>query len=164
MRTLTLYVIACVMFVALACASAGSRPPDVATAQVTSGLVGAATELQKTVNQLTAAGTLPVAAGQKITDANKVVSAKALKLSESLKAYHSATTLANRSAKAAEVQALITELSGPLSEMLGVNLPAGAAQSVSRAIGTVMQLVGAIQSEIAKGLSGALHPPLLQAA
>ena len=45
--------------------------------------------------------------------------------------------------------------------MLGVQLPAGAAKSVSNAIGVVMQVVGAIQSEIAKGLQGmTLRPPL----
>lgn len=144
-----------------ACASSGQRPPDVAVAQTTGSIVGAATELQNTVNQLTAAGTLPVAAGQKITDANKVVAAKAEQLSSALKAYHAATSLADRSVKASQVQTLITELSGPLSQMLGVQLPAGAAQAVSKAIGNVMQVVGAIQSEIAKGLQGAvLRPPL----
>lgn len=160
------FLIVCLSASAASCASSGSsqRPPDVAIAQTGSAIVGAATELQNTVNQLTAAGTLPVAAGQKLTDANKVVAAKSAQLSAALKAYHAATALADRSSKASEVQALITELSGPLSQMLGVPLPAGAAQSVSRAIGNVMQVVGAIQSEIAKGLQGALRPPLLAVA
>lgn len=154
----SLFAIACLL---ASCATAGHRPPDVAVAQTGTAIVKAATELQTVVNQLTAAGTLPIAAGQKITDANKVVAAKAAQLSTSLKAYHAATALADRSAKASEVQALITQLSGPLSEMLGVQLPAGAAQSVSRAIGNVMQVVGAIQGEIAKGLQGmVLRPPL----
>jgi hypothetical protein len=91
-----------------------------------------------------------------------VLSAKSTQLSEALKAYHAATTLAERTAKASEVQALITDLSAPLSQMLGVPLPAGAAQSVSRAIGNVMQVVGAIQAELAKGLTGRLEPPLLR--
>jgi hypothetical protein len=151
-----------------ACATSSDptkRPVDVAIAQTGTDIVGAATELQNTVNQLTAVGTLPVAAGQKITDANKVVASKATQLSEALKAYHAATSLADRSAKASQVQSLITDLSGPLSTMLGVQLPAGAAQSVSRAIGTVMQVVGAIQGELAKGLQGAvLRPPLALAA
>lgn len=155
-------VIVASLLLSAACASSGRRPPDVAVAQTGTAIVGAATELQNVVNQLTAAGTLPVAAGQKITDANKVVAAKAAQLSTALKAYHAATSLADRSAKASEVQALITQLSDPLATMLGVQLPAGAAQSVSRAIGSVMQVVGAIQGEIAKGLSGALlRPPLL---
>lgn len=155
--------IACACAVVLAgCASSSTRPPDVATAQVAGGLVGAATELQNTVNQLTAAGTLPVAQGQQITDANKQVSAKAAQLSDALKAYHAATSPLDKSSKAAAVQTLIAELSGPLSQMLGVQLPAVAAQSVNRAIGNVMQIVGAIQSEVAKGLTGALclRPPL----
>ena len=117
-------------------------------------MLKAATLLQNEVNRLTAAGTLPVALGQTITDANKKVSDKAPQLSTALKAFHAATSLADRSAKAAEVQALITTLSEPLSSMLGVKLPAGAAQSVSGLIGAVMQAVGAVQSEIAKGLSG----------
>lgn len=173
MTTTTARIIRCAALAAVlvslaACASSSDptkRPPDVAVAQVGTDIVGAATELQNTVNQLTSAGTLPVAAGQKITDANKQVSAKAVQLSTALKSYHAATSLGDRSAKASEVQALITDLSGPLSSMLGVQLPAGAAQSVSRAIGTVMQVVGAIQSEIAKGLQGAnLRPPLALAA
>ncbi len=141
-----------------ACASAGSRPADVATAQVGTNILKAATALQLQVNQLTAAGTMPVSAGQAITDANKVVSAKAAQLSDALKAYHAATAL-ERGSKAAEVQALITQLSGPLADMLGVKLPAGAAQSVSRLIGVIMQAVGAVQAEVAKGLSGALWRP-----
>ena len=71
----------CVGLLSVSCASSGSRPPDVAVAQTTTAIVQAATSLQNTVNQLTTAGTLPVAAGQKITDANKVVSAKAAQLS-----------------------------------------------------------------------------------
>jgi hypothetical protein len=151
-----------VLAILTACATgSGQRPPDVAAAQVGTNVLQAATLLQNEVNRLTAAGTLPVSAGQSITDANKVVSAKAGQLSTSLKAYHAATSLADRSAKAAEVQALITQLSEPLSSMLGLKLPEGAAQSVSRLIGGVMQAVGAIQAEIAKGLSGAiLRPPL----
>jgi hypothetical protein len=156
-------VAVCLLMVVSCASSAGQRPPDVAIAQTGSGIVGAATELQNTVNQLTASGTLPVAAGQKITDANKALSAKATQLSTALKAYHAATTLADRTAKAAEVQALITDLSAPLAQMLGVPLPAGAAQAVSRAIGNVMQVVGAIQAELAKGLTGRLElPPWLQ--
>lgn len=165
MRTLRMTCAAVAAVVMLyACASDPSkpqRPPDVAVAQVGTDILGAATELQNTVNQLTASGVLPVASGQKITDANKQVSAKAAQLSEALKTYHAATSLSDKSMKAAQVQTLITDLSGPLSTMLGVQLPAGAAQSVSKAIGAVMQVVGAIQSEIAKGLQGAiLRPPL----
>jgi hypothetical protein len=143
------------------CASSdsGQRPPDVAAAQVGTDVLQAATVLQNEVNRLTAASVLPVALGQKITDANKVVSAKAGQLSTALKAYHAATALADRSAKAAEVQALITQLSEPLSAMLGVKLPDGAASSVSRLIGAVMSAVGAVQAEVAKGLSGALLVP-----
>ncbi len=139
------------------CASgkAGSRPPDVAAAQTTSSVVDAATLLQNEVNRLTAASVMPVPLGQTITDANKVVSAKGRQLSAALKAYHAATSLADRSAKAAEVQALITELSGPLSSMLGLKLPEGAAASVTRLIGAVMGAVSAVQAEIAKGLSSA---------
>jgi hypothetical protein len=146
-----------------ACASAGSRPPDVATAQVGTAILKAATELQLQVNNLTAAGTLPVPAGQKITDANKLVSERAGQLSSALKAYHAATTLTERSNLAAKVQALITQLSEPLSQMLGVELPAGAAQSISRLIGVVMQAVGAVQAEVAKGLTGRLWRPQLPA-
>jgi hypothetical protein len=152
------------VLISSACATAqGQRPPDVAAAQVGTNVLQAATLLQNEVNRLTAAGALPVSAGQSITDANKVFSAKAGQLSTSLKAYHAATSLADRSAKAAEVQALITQLSEPLSAMLGLKLPEGAAQSVSRLIGGVMQAVGAIQAEIAKGLSGALWRPQLPA-
>jgi len=146
------------------CASAGTRPPDVAAAQIGTDVLKATTLLQAEVNRLTAAGALPVPLGTQITDGNKVVSAKAGQLSTALKAYHAATSLADRSAKASEVQALITQLSGPLSSMLGVKLPDGAAQSLSRLIGGVMQAVGAIQAEVAKGLSGALWRPQLQVA
>lgn len=142
-----------------------SRPVDVAVAQTTTDIVGAATKLQLEVNRLTAARTLPVDIGQKYTDADKVLLSKATQLSTALDAYHAATSLADRSAKAAEVQALITDLSGPISQMLGLKLPDGAAQSVSKLIGNVMAVVGAIQGEIAKGLQGgalsaSLRPPL----
>lgn len=146
-----------------ACASSGGtqRPPDVAVAQTATAIVQAATNLQNEVNRLTAAGTLPVDIGQKFTDADRVLLAKASQLSTALDAYHAATSLADRSAKASQVQALITELSGPLSSMLGVKLPEGAAQSVSKLIGNVMAVIGTIQGEIAKGLQGAvLRPPL----
>lgn len=137
-----------------ACATgAGQRPPDVAAAQTSSSVVDAATTLQNEVNRLTAATVMPVPLGQTITDANKIVSAKGRQLSTALKAYHAATSLADRSSKAAEVQALITELSGPLSSMLGLKLPDGAAQSVSRLIGGVMAAVSAVQAEIARGLT-----------
>ena len=143
-----------------ATAGAVQRPPDVAVAQIGTDVLKAATLLQNEVNRLTAAGTLPVALrppdDHRMQD-KKVSRQKRLQLSTGvLKAYHAATSLADRSAKAAEVQALITTLSEPLSSMLGVKLPAGAAQSVSGLIGAVMQAVGAVQSEIAKGLSGML--------
>lgn len=157
-----LVVLALVAFSGCATAQ-GQRPPDVAVAQVGTDVLKAATLLQNEVNRLTAAGTMPVALGQTITDANKKVSDKAPQLSTALKAYHAATALADRSSKAAEVQALITQLSEPLSQMLGVKLPAGAAASVSGLIGGVMSAVGAIQAEIAKGLTGRLElPPGLQ--
>lgn len=146
--------------VSAGCATtAGTRPPDVATAQVGTSILKAATALQIEVNRLTAAGTLPIAIGQQITDADKIVSLRSGQLSDALKAYHAATSLADRSAKAAEVQALITQLSEPIATMLGLKLPGGAAPSVSRLIGTIMQAVGAVQAEIAKGLSGAIWRP-----
>jgi len=153
------------------CASsgAGQRPPDVALAQTTTDIIGADTKLQLEVNRLTAARALPVAIGQKFTDANKIILAKGMQLSTALDAYHAATSLGDRSVKAGEVQALITELSGPISELLGLKLPAGAAQSISKLIGNVMAVVGAIQGEVAKGLQGgapsaALWRPQLVAA
>lgn len=132
----------------------GARPPDVAIAQVGTDVLKAATMLQLEVNRLTAAGTLPIAVGQSITDANKAVSAVAPKLSTALKAYHAATSLTDRTTHAAEVQALITQLSAPLASMIGVHLPVGAARSISGLIGAVMAAVGAVQTEIAKGLQG----------
>lgn len=143
-----------------ACASAGSRPPDVAAAQVGTNVLQAATVLQNEVNRLTAATILPVALGQTITDANKQVSAKAGALSTALRAYHATTTLADKSVKAAEVQRLITDLSGPLAAMLGVQLPEGAAASVSRLIGAVMGAVSAVQAEVAKGLGSGTEAAL----
>lgn len=144
------------MLLGCATGGAGSRPPDVAAAQVGTDVLKAATTLQNEVNRLTAATVMPIPIGQQITDANKIVSEKSGQLSTALKAYHAATSLADRTSTAATAQALITELSEPLSRMLGVKLPEGAAQSVSRLIGAVMSAVGAIQAEIAKGLSAAL--------
>lgn len=162
LRICAALVVGMICLTLCACASKpGQRPPDVAAAQVGTNVLQAATLLQNEVNRLTAATVLPVALGQRITDANKVVSQKAGQLSSALKAYHAATSLADRSAKASEVQALITQLSEPLSAMLGVTLPAGAAASVSRLIGAVMSAVGAVQAEVAKGLSGALWRPQL---
>jgi hypothetical protein len=160
-RRIAIVAFAALMLVLSACGtrSAGSRPPDVAAAQVGTDVLKAATTLQNEVNRQTAATVLPIPIGQAITDANKIVSDKAGQLSTVLKAYHAAASLADRSVTAAKAQALITELSEPLSRMLGVTLPAGAAQSISRLIGAVMSAVAAVQTEIAKGLSGALWRP-----
>jgi hypothetical protein len=159
----TLIAAVCVAVLAGCASGGGSRPPDVAAAQVGTDVLKAATVLQLEVNRLTAASVLPVELGQRFTDANKVVSSTAGQLSTVLKAYHAATSLTERSNLASKAQALITQLSEPLSRMLGVTLPAGAATSVSRLIGAVMSAVGAVQAELARGLSAARwvpHPAL----
>lgn len=154
MKTLKLMAALVAVVLTIACATAGGRQPDVAVAQVGTGVLQAATVLQNEVNRLTAAGTLPVAIGQKITDANKIIFDKSADLSTALKGYHAATTPLEKQGAAALVQNLLGQLSDPLAKMLGVQLPAGTAQSLSRLIGNVMSVVGAIQSEVAKGLGG----------
>lgn len=160
-----LVIVICAVGLLVGCASGGgSRPPDVAAAQIGTDVLKAATVLQNEVNRLTAAGVLPVNIGQQFTDANKVVSSTAGQLSTVLKTYHAATTLTERSNLAAKAQTLITQLSEPLSRMLGVTLPDGAATSLSRLIGTVMSAVGAVQAEVAKGLGASLWRPYPQLA
>lgn len=143
-----------------ACATSGTaRPPDVAVAQVGTDVLRAATLLQTEVNHLTATGLLPPATGQRITDANKIVSVKAGQLATALRAYHAATSPAARLTTVAEVQALIADLSGPLAQMFGAPMPTGLPASVSRLIGGVMAAVAAVQAEVAKGLSGRVWSP-----
>lgn len=162
MKMMRSCIVALVAVMLISCATmSGSRPPDVAAAQVGTDVLKAATLLQNEVNRLTAASVMPVNLGQQFTDANKIVSNTAGQLSTVLKSYHAATTLTERSNLASKAQALITQLSEPLSRMLGVTLPEGAATSVSRLIGVVMSAVGAIQAEIAKGLGATLWRPQL---
>ncbi len=141
----------------------GTNPkvaPDVAVAAYGTDILAAATQLQKGVTQMTDAKLLPVPTAQKITDQIDAINQKAGPVSDALKAYHSATTPLDKQSKAALVQNLITQLNGPLANILGISVPEGTTQRLTKLVADTMQVVAAIQAEIAKGLGsgGALLP------
>ena len=131
---------------------ATNTKPDVAVAAYTTDLVKAATELQRGVTQLTEAKLLPVATAQTVTDQIEIFGQKGDEVSVALKAYHAATTPLEKQSKAALVQALITQLNGPLAKILGITFPEGTVQRITKLVGTTMSVVSAVQAEVAKGL------------
>lgn len=141
-----------------ACASAGSPKPDVAVAQTTSSVLDAATLLQNEVNRLTAARTLPLPVAEQMTGYTKVVHDKAGQLIPALEAYHVATTPLEKQNKAQLVQTLLADISGPLGQLLGVNVPQGVTSSITKLIGQLMAAVAAVQSQVAQGLTGGGAP------
>lgn len=147
--------LALVALVTFGCA--GNRKPDVVIAQTGTTILAAVTELQKGITQMTDAKLLPVPTAQKLTGYLETVYSKSGSLSDALKAYHAATTPLDKQSKAALIQALLTQLNGPLAEMLGVSVPPGVVASLSKLVGNVMAVVGAVQAEVARGL-GASDP------
>lgn len=142
-----------------ACASAGGQKPDVVAAQTTGTVLEAATLLQNEVNRLTAARTLPLPVAEQMTGYVRVVHEKAGQLIPLLEAYHAATTPLEKQSKAAMVQAMLTQLSGPLGQLLGVNVPQGLVGSISKLIAQVLSAVATVQTQLAAGLGGG-DPPL----
>jgi hypothetical protein len=139
---------------ALVLGCAGNRKPDVAVADTGTTVLAAATELTNGVSTMVAGGLIPKPTGAKIADQMQIVHDKAAQLSDALKAYHAATTPLDQQSKGAMVQALLTQLSGPLAAVLNINVPDGTVQRMNALVGRVLQVVAAIQSEVAKGLSG----------
>lgn len=133
---------------------ATNQKPDVAVASTGTTILAAATELTNGVTTMVEGGLIPKATGAKIADQVQIVHDKAAQLSDALKAYHAATTPLEQQSKAALVQSLLTQLSGPLAQILQVNVPEGTVQRLSALVGRVMTVVGAIQQEVAKGLGG----------
>lgn len=146
-----------------ACATAGGTKPDVAVAAYGTDILKAATDLQRGVTQMTQAKLLPVATAQKITDQIALIDEKAGPVSDALKAYHAATTPLDRQSKAQLIQTLIAQLNGPLANILGISVPEGTVQRVTKLVADTMAVVAAIQAEVAKGLGGAAPPLLLPA-
>lgn len=136
------------------CATASTAKPDVTVASYGTTILSATADLQKMITDLTRSRLLPVVTGQKLTGYVEQVYQKSGELATALRAYHAATTPVEQQSKAALVQTLLTQLSGPLAQMLSVDLPEGTVQRLTKLIGTVMSVVGAIQSEVAKGLGG----------
>jgi hypothetical protein len=134
------------------CAKGAKVAPDVAVASYGTDLLKAATEFQRAVTQLTDAKALPVSTAQKITDQIEKVEQRATPLSNALKAYHAATTPLDRQNKALLIQTLITQLNGPLAEILGIQVPDATAARLSQLVGNVMRVLTAVQGEVAKGL------------
>jgi len=135
--------------------------PDVAVAAYGTDILKAATDFQRSVTQMTQAGLIPIPTAQKITDQIAVIDQKAGPVSAALKAYHAATTPLDKQNKAQLIQTLIAQLNGPLTNLLGIAVPEGTVQRITKLVGTVLATVSAIQAEVAKGLGSALPPPLL---
>lgn len=145
----------------LACAGcAGNQAPDIRVAQTGTTVLAATTELQKGITQLTDAHVLPVPVAQQMTGYVQVVYDKSGALSEALKVYHAATSVAARQSAAGRVQQLLTEISGPLASILGVAVPQGAAAQLTKLVGQVLAVVSSVQQEVARGLTGGLEPAI----
>lgn len=137
-----------------ACATAGGVKPDVAVASYGTDILKAATELQRSVTQMTQAGILPVATARKITDQIALIDQKAGPVSEALKAYHVSTNPLDKQNRAQLIQTLIGQLNGPLANILGIEVPAGTIERITKLVGNTMSVIAAIQAEVAKGLGG----------
>ena len=137
------------------CATAGKVPPDVAVASYGTDVLKAATDFQRTVTQMTDSKLLPVATAQQITDQIAIIDQKAGPVSDALKAYHAATTPLEKQSKAALIQTLVTQLNGPLANILGIAVPSGTVSRITKLVGDVMAVISAIQMEVAKGLGSA---------
>jgi hypothetical protein len=135
-----------------ACATNGK--PDVTVASTGTTVLAAATELTNGVTTMVEGGLIPKPTGAKIADQMQVVHDKAAQLSDALKAYHAATTPLDQQSKGALVQALLTQLTGPLAAILNINVPDGTVQRLNALVGRVLQIVALIQGEVAKGLGG----------
>lgn len=144
------------------CATTSSNvKPDVAAAHYGATILEATAALQNGITDMTRAKLIPVATAQKLTGFVEQIYTRSGELETVLKAYHAATTPSEQQSKAALVQNLLTQLSGPLASMLDVggSVQGSAVQRLTKLIGTVMSVVGAIQSDVAKGLGGdALAP------
>ncbi len=154
-------VLACTLPFSTGCATAnGKVAPETAVAAYGTDILKAATDLQQGVTQLTDAKLLPVPTAQKISDQITVIAQKAPSVSDALKAYHAATTPLDKQSKAALVQTLVAQLNGPLANILGINVPEGTSQRITKLVGDTMAVVGAIQMEVAKGLGSGTPPPV----
>jgi uncharacterized membrane protein len=158
MKVFSMLIAAIVLLFLPACAT--NAKPDVTTAHYTTDILSAVTELQKGVTQMTDQKLLPVPVAQQITGYVKDVYAKSGDLDEALKAYHSATSATEKQSKAALIQTLLSQLDGPIASILGVAVPEGSVQRLTKLVGTVMNVVGAVQQEVAKGLGGETTTPV----
>jgi len=145
------YGLAAIVIMLTVPACAGNKKPDVQVAGTTADVVAALTEFQHLVTQSTDSGALPVEKGKQLTTIVEAAVAKGKDVSSALKAYHAATAVDEQS-KAATVQTLITELNGPVGQLLGVQFPGSIAADASKLIGNVMLAISAVQNELAKGL------------
>lgn len=137
--------------------------PDIAVAAYGTDILKAATELQRGVTQMTQSGLLPVATAQQITTQIEIIDQKAGPVSDALKAYHAATTPLDKQNRAQLIQTLIVQLNGPLASILGISVPSGTVDRITKLVGNTMSVIAAIQAEVAKGLGGGSAPPLLLA-
>ena len=133
-------------------ACAANVKPETTVATYGTTVLAAATELQKGITSATDTKVIPVATAQKLTAYVEEVYAKSGTLGEGLKAYHAATSVDLRKAKASEIVKLIADINTATGQILGTSLPSGAVQTINTLVANVIAAVGAVQAEVAKGL------------
>jgi PBP1b-binding outer membrane lipoprotein LpoB len=134
------------------CAS-NPNPADVQVLQTGSTVLQAATALQKGITASTDAKVLPVPLAQKLTGYVAIVSQKSGLLENAVQAYHAATTVDLRKAKAAEIQQLLTDINSPIAQLLNEALPDGAVRQLTLLVGNVMSAVASVQRAIGASLA-----------
>lgn len=148
----------CVLVAAFAIAASGcasrTNPPDVTVLQTGSTVLQTASALQKGITAATDAGSLPVPLARKLTGYVEVVYAKSGQLETAVQAYHLATAIDVRRLKAAEIQALLTDLNAPLGKLLAEALPAGVVRQLTLLAGNVMAAIASVQLSIASSVAG----------
>jgi hypothetical protein len=135
-----------------ACANKTSAP-EVNVLHTTTNVVEAATALQRGITNATDAGVLPVATAQTLTGYMEKLHADATVVVEKVQVYHTATSVSLKASNAAEIQTLVGKMNTLIGQVLGTALPESAATELMKLIGTVMTSIGAVQAEVAKGLS-----------
>lgn len=154
MRILTICVALLMLTVtsAVSPGCASNAKPETTILQVGTTVLGAVTELQKGITAATDQHSLPVPLAQQLTGYVTVVHDKAGPLEDALKAYHAATSVNVRTATAAQIVKLIGDMNNAINNVLGTALPAGVVAELSKLVGKVLEAIGAVQLEVAKGL------------
>lgn len=128
--------------------------PQAKIAHYGADTLNAITIVQKTVTQAMDAKTIPLETARQITTVVEAITEKARSLGEALKVYDAATTLADRTKAAGDVQQQVAAISSLLSQGLGaVKIDNQTGAEIVKLLSNVVALVANVSTEVAKGLS-----------